>query len=303
MAKAGPDAPPPGGELKQHVRLLLSWREQALRNQGAPEEPEALLEQFRRQGQQRLQFLAAALKAALRKQADCLKEVEAGGISERKAQQRLQRLTEEINHHRAQITLYNRLLSAKSPEDLGGFIHLPLDQYPRELARSKKPAFTKLNRRDKRQAAAFLLLALLAVLAVACWSRAHGEVRFGAAAPHFPNGKIHLRCQNNTSSEIFFHAPWGQSAEQQRFRNDYGVEVLARLPGKNEYRLVPSGDAWRYNSLPANTLEPIRVAPGLAIEIELDLRAIFQQVPGADALRLICTQGNGRSVYRFDTKK
>jgi len=303
VANAGPETLQSGAELKQHVRLLLSWREQALRNQGAPEEPGALLEQFRRQGQQRLQFLASALKAALRKQADCLKEAEAGGISERKAQQRLQRLTEEINHHRAQITLYNRLLSAKSPEDLGGFINLPMDQYSRELTRSKKPAFTKLNRRDKRQAAAFLVLALLAVLAVAYWSRAHGEVRFGAAAPHFPNGKIHLRCQNNTSSEIFFHAPWGQSAEQQRFRADYGVEVLARSPGQNEYRLVPSGDAWLYNSLPANPLEPIRVAPGLSIDGELDLRPIFQQVPGADALRLICTQGNGRSVYRFDIQK
>lgn len=288
------------GELKQRVRLLLSWREQAIRQQASPDEADALLDRFRELGKQRMQFLGTALQAALRKQAELVQGSGSEDISARRANQLRQRLNVEVSQHRAQITLYNRLLSAKTPEDLGGFIDLPLEQYRRALDKPKRPLLPQYTPRDKRQMVVLAAIAVLAVIAVLFWNRSQAEVQFGAMAPRFPSGKIHLRCINNTPKDIFLHAPWLNTFEQERPHGDYGVEVLVRTKGNSEYRLIPSEDFWTYNGLSTRAIEPVRVVPGLSSEVELNLKPLFDQVPTADAIRLVCTQGNGHSVYVFN---
>ncbi len=292
--------PESDGELKHQARLLLSWREQALRNKASTDEVDTLLERFRAQGKQRMQFLGAALQAALRKQAELVKGSDSGEVSARKANQLLQRLNDEVGRHRAQITLYNRLLSAKTPEDLGGFIDLPLDQYGGVLVTPKRALLPRYNRRDKRQMAVLAAIAVLAVITVLFWNRSQAEVQFGAMAPHFPNGKIRLRCLNNTPKDIFLHAPWINAAEKERPYEDYGVEVLVRMESKSEYRLVPSEGFWTYNGISTRAIEPVRVAPGLSSEVELNLKSLFEQDPSINTVRLVCTRGDGRSAYAFD---
>ncbi len=293
-------------QLAREVQLLLSWQKQAKRAQkGAqPGGSEGLrlsrkrLHRAKRHGRKEVVKLAARLRGMLEAQGALPTQVAAKNCTPTQANERNRRLQTEIEHLRAEIAEYNRLLAAGTPEAAGGFIDLPLDAYAAEVSKVAPPM---LNRTDRTQILVAAILLVVSVLGIVYFTLGQGEVTFEAALPNSLSGTVHITCHNGTARGIILYAPWSLALAGEAGTRDFGVDVYVREEGEETYRLFPSpGHAWTVEGTPTAQIEPLNVEPGLPAKVELHLAAMGAASETAEALQVVCARGDGHVVYTVD---
>lgn len=274
-------------ELKQQVRVLLSWREQAERLKKPVTQAENQFLRLREREAPRMREMGATLQMLLRRQKQTTGNVESEHISK------------QIIALQGQIAYQNHLLSKATLEDVGGFLDLPLEKYPKLLKKEKRALWTAWTAREKKQAALIALSLVVAVLGVLSFTLWGGQVSFEAEAPDYPKGQLRLVCHNNTHKAIRLSAPRSASAGNKGTKSSFGVAIFVKEPGKSSFKLVTGPSAWYYNGDPTTQRGPIMVGPGLSAELELDLPKALPAGVEADAFRVSCIRGDGKTVYTF----
>ncbi len=274
-------------ELRQQLRVLLSWREQAERLKKPTATAENHFLRLREREAPRMREMGATLQMLLRRQKQTTGKAES------------EHLARQMAELRSEIAFLNHLLTNPTLDEVGGFLDVPLDRYPKLLKTERKALWTPWNARDRKQVAAVAVLLVVAVLAVLYLTLWRAQVRFEAIAPEFPNGQLRLLCINQTTNSIRISAPRDAVSARQSPRHSYGVSAFVREPGKKDFRLTPVTGAWTYNGTPTTQRDPVLVAPGMSAELQLDLARAFPPGIKADALRIACMRGDGAVVYTF----
>jgi hypothetical protein len=107
------------------ARQKLCRQEQSLAN--------AAIDRLRKRAQAHAETLRVELSTCRHEQAHLPDHVSAGKISPQLANNRNRELTERIGALRAELREVDARAMAESAEDLGGFVDLPLEEYPRRI--------------------------------------------------------------------------------------------------------------------------------------------------------------------------
>lgn len=296
--------------LQRRFRLLLSWREKAHRlerealsaQQGEqPQQQKRLasyyeahlreanhhLVELRQAEQAGLEQKAAALRAAIARQ----QAFRDSGI----ADERAAAVAQELEQIRAQIALYNKMLVAESPNDLGGFIDLPIEEYAVAAGYRNihTPMVVKMPSTTRRVVIFAVVASVIGIIGVLYWTLWSREVHFQVIPPH-SEGAVVIRCTNGKASpvEIALPLPGAQESSQ-----DYYVEVLAKRDGEDEFHALPvPQEAWRVDGAPLPPDQELQVLPGLQADIMLETAQLKAQDEEITALRIICRAASGTGL-------
>ncbi|GMV90351.1 MAG: hypothetical protein AMXMBFR82_01290 [Candidatus Hydrogenedentota bacterium] len=92
------------------------------------------VDRFRKREQARAENLRAELRAKRHEQAHLPERVASGRLSAPEANDRNRALSDRIEALRAELRIVDARSAAETPEELGEFVDLPLDDYPRRIA-------------------------------------------------------------------------------------------------------------------------------------------------------------------------
>lgn len=284
---------------ERELYRLLSLRERAWGsgNAGEFQACESRVAQFRARYQKHLETRATVLRGVLKRQAELVARVQTGHLSPDQANAENRRLLAAVEEQRAEIARYNRLLKAQTPKDLGD-----IDETSQETIAAAPPQQppAPVNAwfapREQRQIAVAAVILVVAVLATAYWLVWRNSVRFEITAADGLSGALRVVCTNGTMREIKLRIPRGETPGEDIF----GVDVYVHTKDEEEYRLVFMLDeCWGHFEASTTHAEPVVIAPGLFFETGLDLACLAKRFPKMDSVRLVCTRGNGKPVYRF----
>lgn len=143
--------------------------------------------------------------------------------------------------------------------------------------------------------AAMALIGVLGVVAVF----AGGAVSATASFVNPSQGLIEVAYSNASPASATVHVPW-PGAPGGGLANRFGVSVLVREEGGNEFRLLPQSEAcWTYPSPPGpgNALE---IPPRRSGEAIFDARQLSQLGIRPAAVRLVMTNSFGETLGAYD---
>jgi uncharacterized small protein (DUF1192 family) len=308
--------------IEPRLRLLLSWRKKVLQAGDHPAdhsfdrrryasfddfraaELEGInrrLSKLRNRGHRYIERRALALRTALQAREDLPARIQSGRLKPEAANRENRELEGRIAALRDEIARYNQMLSAESPEDLGGYIDRPLPAYAWRTGAIVRNTAQKMIPRTQNH---FLVLCALAGLLVMAGIVQHnlwgGEVVFQADVIGGRDGQIRLLCHNGTLSTIQFFAPWTEGLGGEKPRRTYGVDLYVATNDEPELRRFSSeGDLWLRQGKPSIHLEAVRIDPGLIEEFFLDLYELDKRLPGYRAVQLTCSREDGETVFAF----
>ena len=308
--------------FEPRLRLLLSWRKKVLQAGDDPakhgfdrrrfgsfddyraaelENINRQLAHWRERGRRYIERRALALRTALQAKEDLPARVQTGRLSPENANEENRRIERQIEALRDEIARYNKLLTCESPEEAGGFIDRPLTAYSWQSGAVVGKVARAVVPRSQNH---FLLLCALAGLLViglivqqTLWG---GEIHFEAEAIGGKEGGIRLLCHNGALYPIQFFAPWADGLEGEKASRTYGVDVYVVTDEDEGFRRLSSeSDLWHRQGQPNLLQEPARIDPGLIDEFFFDLHELGKRLPGTRAVQLICTRGDGKTVFKF----
>lgn len=283
----------PGTEaaLAERIRHALSWRLKARRlEQGATSD--ASLRGF--YGTQTR--LAEAALAQLRDEGQT--KISAEGL-------RLQRLLagEEsfgsVEHCRERITYLNDLLRNEDPEALGGYIDLPLEDYPAAVRKGEKPIDPWAVFSVRGLLVVLACIALGAGLVLGYTMLQAGDVDLFIERPAFSNGPVPIIIENGGRSPIEVSVLPLLEGEQSMY-----LSVFARAAADQEFVLLPATpEAWDYPASGHGIQEGILIPPGLRAELTYSTAGLDTMWEGPlQLLRFELRRGDGRLVEARDLR-
>jgi len=338
--------------LEQQLQLLLSWRAKVLQCQAEEvdavaqgkidaeqlefdrtthethlEAVESDVAELRAEVQRLSAQHAEVLQARLRAQETLIADAAAGKLSPMAANRQNHKLIQELAAIREELHALNHLQRAKTPEELGGFLDFPLEQYAPKAARlagrasSAKPAalvhvertpaaarpapastgagrqFWNENRVTLVAAPILLLLGVFAVLYLRVWRH---DVRFEVYPPAEGAAMLGIRCHNQTLQPVTWHVPW-HTGRLVRPRGDFGLDLYLRETGAPEYRhfLAPP-EIWLHEGQTMEGLDLLSIPPRLHTDVQLDLAALRSLAPEMDGLHIAASRGDGRIYLRHE---
>ncbi len=322
-------------ERLRSLRLLLSWREKAARIRAMPPhqrpaldyntdayptvdvyldaqqaEAKRYLERLREEARREASQGAKRLRESLDEQRSLIATATKLGAEAANAKNRICR--EHIFALREEIKTLDRAAAARYAKEAGGFMDLPVEDYPTAIAgargggkRSRRrvpwrmPFGGGLDFSDKAalSVAAVVVVAALGLgLYLTQW---RSSVRFEVVPPTAaPDEKVEIRCRNDSSYPVYLRLPWRAGAEDRSRRDMCGILVYVRGRGLKDYRFFPGGSTmWTHQGTRTARRGPIEVKPGMTRPVHLHLSAFKQLTEPIATVRLVFICG-GKTVRR-----
>lgn len=197
---------------------------------------------------------------------------------------------------RADTASLNRVASARTSADLGGFEDHGLEQF---AVFDKKPAGEfSLTRTNLQLLGATALLLVLAVAITFAMHKPGAGVQFGAHSLPADEAIVLVGCENGTTSPIRLYVPAvGATAMTGSDMPAYGVEVYVRAPDHESFVLAGQTQAaWYHEGRNFERRQYITVQPLMQTELRLDTAALREVAGEFDRLRLVFTNAAGTVV-------
>lgn len=201
----------------------------------------------------------------------------------------------EVEAIRSEIARYNQVLSAQSAEELGGFLDLPIDEYPVALGLRRTPSqgVQRFASTPKRVMLAATISALLGVAGTWFYLQSARAVTVEIDEPQA--GIVSLRLHNQTTDTLAFWIPLATLPSSAENVHDVcGIRVLGRGPDDDKPSLLPVEIThWQVPGRPGNPALPLTVGPGLSLSVDLDLQTMRRDYGPFDRMILQCVRRNG----------
>jgi len=263
------DAVPTARAVAQRLQLLLSWKErlalQTGRNRAVERQVDAALLEARK-----------AIRAGVEHAGIQLQSGIASGVDPAR-----------LDRFRHAIAQGNLLLKVNTSADLGGFVDLPLAEYPTATGVKLESRIIGLTRDDFFTILATLIIAPTVCLAIAWYYLWRVEVEFFIDRPSPRH--VTIRLQNNSSLGVEFLGAWPESDAELPTRA-YGVSLYCRTTGEKSFQECTNlREVWSYQRQALSTRRPLAVEAGTFATITLDLDQL-QQLYGAEIkdIRIDC---------------
>ncbi|MFP4499507.1 MAG: hypothetical protein ACLFTT_00775 [Candidatus Hydrogenedentota bacterium] len=194
---------------------------------------------------------------------------------------------------RADAASLNRVASARTAADLGGFEDHAIEHYP--VFDKTAPGEFSLTRANLQLLGATALLLVLAVAVTFAMHKPGAGVQFGAYTLPADEAIVLVGCENGTTSPIRLYVPAAsKTAMTGSDMPAYGVEVYVRAPGQERFVLVGQTQAaWYHEGRNFERRQYITVQPLMQTELRLDAAALRDMAGEFERLRLVFTDAAG----------
>ncbi|HOZ49870.1 MAG TPA: hypothetical protein PLO37_20905 [Candidatus Hydrogenedentes bacterium] len=325
-------------ELRRRFQLALSYREQVKKaiegrahaHSSSPvsfpdaasctrhfEAAKAELTRLREALREESPRLAAHLRDALADQTRLETSVREGRTSRQAAREMGRHINTTIEALRRALAELNALNAARTAEEVGGFIDLPLDAYaPATEGKTPVPQTPSAKRARPQWRFTWsysnVLSVVVVVMGVAVCiyilSRGvgtHGEVSFAACIAPGTAQAVEITVKNDRKAPIAFHAPWpsGTPTVGDASEKAYGVTLSVREAADAPWRLVPAeATRWIQNGLGVEGERAFAIGPRLSMAITLDVQRLSESGISPKAIKLDFASGEGKLVTTFETQ-
>lgn len=297
--------------LQRQARLLLSWREQALRA-AAGQDPagqgvtaaDALtqartaqerLEALRAEAQHHIDTVSARLQRLTDQQNTLIESVQSGRLSPAKANRQNQRLAKRMMVLRAEIAACRQTIAADTSEAAGGLVEAPLRRY---CALSLQPSYFRwstMDTVDRRTLIGTLIVILVVVLGIGAYLRQEAAVTFEAFIADRATATILVRCTNATRAPI--RLAMGPAPSDVRA---YAISLLVQAEDGSYQPLGQPERVAEDDPVRAEEAGIVTVAPGLFHDYRLPLEPVLPTAPAARTIRVECTAPGGALAHSQD---
>ncbi|MBI1317697.1 MAG: hypothetical protein GC168_01965 [Candidatus Hydrogenedens sp.] len=298
--------------LRERLRLLYSWREEARRLSRATgkklaprayyaalaREAEYYIRRTRDGEQGHIVNLGHRLREMLAQGETLEQRQHSGRISPSDAEHVRRELDERVERLRNEIGELNAILRAASSEELGGFAQHPIEEYPRRLGvipEAKPKAVLDWNR--------ISVISAIAVVAACAFilyytsmpqpSGLSGALNLGADA------RLYLSVRNEGEYGWKLHVVPPSGPEEL----DY-VQLLlfARETSDAPFRaLPPKPGAWEYENRPIVGRPPISLPPTIEAHFTVDTAQAQALDSKPEAYKVEGRDASGRVLFEADT--
>jgi len=273
--------------LKARLRLLHSWREQAMRlaaqargSKGPPRayyiaqarQAEHYIQQLRDGERPYLDELGQRLRELLGQSQTLIARREAGRISEQDSMLVNRQLQQKVERLRGEIGALNELLGAANSTELGGFVNLDLEAYGHRLGveTPNKPSFWSVSRRE--MVYSFIAAGLLCGVLILYWTNLPEGYEVKARITPHPTPQLELQIINRQPYIYLFNVTEPQPTEKE------GVPAQLALfvrESDGSLRLVPPVPrAWTYRGATMDTRGPAQVPPTVQAVFNVELNQL-----------------------------
>ena len=242
--------------------------------------------------------LGALLREALAQQERLVARVQEGTLKAAKANRLNRKVATSIEGYRASLAELNRCLQARSSDELGGFLDMPLSAYVGGV--KKKP----LQIPVKPTPVQFVLwvgmvaMAVLGSLYYLDYFEEAPPVALEVGQMDPGTGAIKVMCRNDSQAPILLYVPWHGPivGENTGGLTPYGLALYVREADSRQFRMFPVPvSAWSYQGRTMREGGPIEVAPHLYVNLVLDEQdALAGMKP--EALRISLLNADGKPV-------
>lgn len=294
--------------LQRQARVLLSWREQALRAAaGQLDEPHGLspdaaltqartaqarLESLRATAHKHVDHLSVRLQRLVDQQTAIANALQSGSLPPARANRKHHRLNARMTALRAEIAACRHAIAADTSEAVGGLLEAPLGRYCRLSRQPSYFRWSTMDRVDRWTLTATAVLVFVLVFGIGMYLRKESSVHFETFIAERGTATLVLRCVNETPQPIVVGL--GDVPGQ---RQQYVVRVQVSADGG--YQTL-DGIAQALVDDVARMENPgaMTVAPGLFQDYKLALRAAVPADVPLDTVRIECLGPDGNVAYR-----
>jgi hypothetical protein len=299
--------------LQRQTRVLLSWREQALRAAtGQPADAagysaaDALaqartaqerLDVLRAEAQRHIDALSSRVQRLSDQQSALIERVQSGALSPAKANRQNQRISSRMAALRAEIGACRHVVAADTSEALGGLLRAPLRRY---CTLSMQPSYLRwstMDTVDRRTLIGTLLVVFVLVIGIGAYLRKEATLTFEAFLVDRATAEILVRCTNATPAPVTFGL--GDELEVQR---QYTVTLSVQ---GEDGSFQPLGGIERTredDAVRAEEASAVTVAPGLFHDHRLFLRPMLPPSSTTQTVRVECSGPDGRVLHSQDIR-
>lgn len=300
-------------ELQRYMPLAFSWQEKLQASsenetylRAELKRVEAALRSLREDARLVQQDKAKKLQESLALQEALPQLVAAGQIKPQQANDQNRKLNEIIAELQADLRGYNQLLQAQTAEEAGGFIDLPLDEYPKALHTANAVPhpflfWRRLEAEDRRTILVTLFVLIIGVSSLFYFLRWRDQVVFSAWVEEASETRIlFLESHSNEPFPVFLLMPWHEAEELEvgAESKTFQIELQLRFSLQEPFRSLPATDQpWQLSGQYLQYAGPVRVLPHLSEAINLDLNVIRELYPEAIGLRVRIRNQRGNIAF------
>jgi len=259
--------------------------------------------------------LAEQLRQALDEKQRLLAGLAAQRVSQEEAHKTGRRLSLRIEGIRASISELNALHAARTSEDVGGFIDLPLDRYRTSVLKraqrgARKASAPRLRLRPSLSlsnviALAIVVLGLMVAAAFVFRIGPSGDaVRFEMRRSEVASEVVSVRCCNDGNHTITLWAPTSEDRRRHssaRNGPQYGISLYVREGAEGPWRLLPATEGcWLNQGLPLPGQNTFTIDPGISLDLNLDTRQLIRTGANPQAVKIECVTDSGKVVASFE---
>jgi len=306
--------PHTNARLRERLRLLYSWREQARRlarggksrralrtyYAALAREAEYYIRQTRDDEQAYLEELGRRLRDMLGQTETVVGRQQAGRISEADTLLVKRELDGRVERLRAEIGELNEILRTASSDGLGGFVELGIEEYARRLGivpeAKPKPG---INWTRISVIAALVVVAACAVVyygaTLGLPSGLVATINAGAS----PDTNLYIAIRNEGVYAWRLHAlPYPEEDSASTFAQ---MLLFTRDAPNEPYRPLPAlADAWQYENRPIEGRPPVSVPPTIQANFMVDSLRLNPRGQ-AYSYRIEGMSQDGRVVFEAET--
>lgn len=269
-----------------------------------------LVDAYRREAERKIPSIEETLRARRRTQKKLLEDAAAGRIDPHKANEKNRSLGPEIHELEQQLGELRLIAGAKSAEELGGRIDIPLEDYEKQIGAAPEAPRTRkrLTPLQANLVAGAIMLALVLGTVYGLASlRVVVKAEFSAQAVEGDPDLIRVECRNVGNRPVDFYVPWPRGrhrapADAPDRSRSYGILLFVQETGSAEFRLLEDAHGlWRYRGETLEGSQPIRVQPRITATVFLDLAQVRGKGLDVQAVAIEFARhgGGGRERVEF----
>lgn len=294
--------------LQRQARVLLSWREQALRAAaGQLDEPHGLspdaalaqartaqarLDTLRTNAHRHVDHLSVRLQRLVDQQTAIANALQSGSLPPARANRQHHRLAGRMTALRAEIAACRHAVAADTSEAAGGLLEAPLARYCRLSRQPSYFRWSTMDPVDRWTLVVTAVLVLVLVFGIGLYLRKDASVHFETFIAERGTATVVLRCVNDTTQPILVGLG-NEPGPKPHYVIRVQVEADGGFQTVEGIAQAQSDDAARMENPRAVT-----VAPGLFQDYRLALRPLLPADIPLDKVQIECFAPNGTLVYR-----
>lgn len=259
--------------------------------------------------------LGAHLRDCLGRKAAIGLQIKEGTVLHVTATAELERLEPEIQVLREAVAEFNALLSEEDPENVGGYVNAPLEEYPLRIAAMTSALATpsvepvgntlfgrfRFTRAQLRLGAILLGFVLLGAISLNFVLSRNQAISLDAIWSEANPLEIAVAVVNRGTQEFLLYIPMPEPGAM-RQENTSALELYGADPQGNLAPL-PTMNGWTIEGRSTQYSNPQRLPVGARAQVVLHLDRLPTPLgPGLQSLELRCVGPSGRVTHRQSLK-